>query len=214
MSISRKAFKPKFPYVVPHFSSAVPPIFQHIPMDSPAHQHTLLQMHRYTPIYMGTDIRPYTVILAAMPDRIIDNEEHWPTPGDGVEGLCQIQERVVRGSLRKFLYYPPTVGAICWTGKPKSSMKDTDRVRLNSTDGPNTNRKRRPWIIIEELPDGRVRMMYASPNPSESIRPQGVLLRVLGLQQPKGRRVGRRLRRRIGSSSSPFTQRSRMVDRC
>ena len=163
---------------------------------------------------MGTDIRPYTLMLAAMTNRIIENEEHWPTAGDGVEGPCRIQEQVIRGSLRKCLYYPPTVGAICWTGKPKSSVKDTDRARLNCTDGPNTNRKRRPWIIIEELPGGWVRMMYVSPNSSEPICLRRALLRVIGYQQPKGRRVGRRLRRRISSSSCPFSQRLRMVGRC
>ena len=172
MPISRKTFKPRIPIVVPNSSSVVSTVFQHILIHSSAHQITLLQMHRYISIYIRTDIPPYTVILAAMTDRIIENEEHWPTAEDGVEGPCRIQEQIVRESLRNCLYYPPTVGAICWTGKPKSSMKGTDRERLNSTDGPNTNRKRRPWIIIEELPNGWVRMMYASSNPSESICPK------------------------------------------
>jgi len=147
---------------------------------------------------MGTYIHPYTVIPAAMSHRSIENEEHWPTAADSVEGLLGIQEQVVRGSLRNC---PPTVGGIFWTGKPKSSVKDTDRARLNATDRPNTNRKRRPWIIIEELPGGWVRVMYVSSN---SICPQRALLRVIGYQQLKGKRVGRRLRGRISSSSSPF----------
>ncbi|PUU78752.1 hypothetical protein B9Z19DRAFT_1064778 [Tuber borchii] len=83
-----------------------------------------------------------------MIDRGIENEEHRPTAGDGVEGPPRIPEQVVRGSLRDCLYYPPMVGAIYWTGKPKSSVKDTDR--------------RRPWIVIEELPGGWVRVMSST----------------------------------------------------
>ena len=178
---------------------------------SSAHQGALQRMHRYTSIYMRTDIHPYTVIPAAMSHRGIENEEHRPTAADRVEGLLEFQELAVRGGLRNC---PPTVGGIFWTGKPKSSVRDTDRARLNCTDGPNTNRKRRPWIIIEELPGGWVRVMYVSSNSSEPIYLQRGLLRVIGHQQHKGRRVGRRLRRRISSSSSPFLQRLRMVGRC
>ncbi|PUU78788.1 hypothetical protein B9Z19DRAFT_1141119 [Tuber borchii] len=38
-------------------------------------------------------------------------------------------------------------------------MQDTDWVRLNAIDGPNANRKRPPWIIIEELSGGWVPVM-------------------------------------------------------
>jgi len=120
---------------------------------------------------MGTAIHLYTAMPASMTDPGTANEGHRPTARDRVEGLLKVQERVVGGCSKKYTNCPPKVGWIYWTGKPKSSVRGIDRIRLNCVDGPknNTNRKRRPWIVVEELNGGKVRVMYVSPNPGEPI---------------------------------------------
>ena len=173
---------------------------------SSAHQRTLLRINIYTSIYMGRDIHLYTTMPAAMTDPRTGNEGHRPTAGDSVKGPLGIEEQVARRG--------PTVGGIFWTGEPKSLVRGIDKIRLNCADSPNNNRKRRPWIIVEELPGGKVRVMYISSNPGEPIYPQGVLLRVVGLRQLKGIGAGRRFRRNTRSSSSRFSQLFRTVGRC
>jgi len=100
---------------------------------------------------------------AAMTNPKTGNEGHRPTAGDSIGGPLEIEEQVARRG--------PTVGGIFWTGKPKSSVRGIDRIRLNCADGPNNNRKRRPWIVVEELAGGKVCVMYVSSNPGEPIYP-------------------------------------------
>ncbi|RPB01318.1 hypothetical protein L873DRAFT_1788382 [Choiromyces venosus 120613-1] len=91
-----------------------------------------------------------------MTDSTKENEESAMITGDVLMGTHDIPAVSAGEKPEKF---PPTPGAIFLTGKPKSVVKEIDRVRLNSIDGPNTNRKKRPWVVVEELPCGEVRVM-------------------------------------------------------
>ncbi|KAG0633710.1 hypothetical protein HOY80DRAFT_1005768 [Tuber brumale] len=87
-----------------------------------------------------------------MAELTIENGAHRSMAVDGGEGPLNISEQSARENPPKCLH-APTLGVIFWTGKPKSLVRDVDRERLNSVDGPNNNRKRRPWIVVEELGD-------------------------------------------------------------
>ena len=104
----------------------------------------------------------HTHVNRGTSDCTIGNEGHRPTTGDSVGGPLEIEELVTR--------WRPMVGGIFRTGKPESSLRGIDRIRLNRADGPN-NRKRYPWIVVEEFPGGKVRVMYVSSNPGEPIYP-------------------------------------------